>query len=368
MPQLIRQILLPLDGDGATAESVNSAFRELSELLLIQQHLPLRYSSPGTSTYRINLAVYNAVLGDWLVGGRNTGSGFVATLGIAAHKFPADWQLASEHTEAWTVTGGSAPLNTTSELFGGAVNTAGLYVVVGAGGFIARSSDGTSWTQSTPAASYAGIFRAVTWNGTVFVAVGHSAEIQTSADGITWTHRTPAAAFAGDFNAVSWDGTAFVAVGDGGEIQTSADGTTWTQRVAAPGGYDLLGVACSTEAMLAVGHVLPATNNPIMRRSLDHGVTWVTLTIPIADGLLFSSAAHCTNSDIFCVVGQYDSPNTRPIIMMGHPSTENWVIVDDPAGRDALVTGAVGSDGRRFVITADDGDVLFSSPCLGRRV
>ena len=120
---------------------------------------------------------------------------------------------------------------------------AGLWVAVGEGGIIAKSTDGTNWT---PAASSGGITsqgRGVAYgkdnlgNG-LWVAVGDGEIIAKSTNGNVWT---PAATSAdgskggitgyGFGVAYGKDGAGaglWVAVGNGGLIAKSTDGNIWT--------------------------------------------------------------------------------------------------------------------------------------------
>jgi hypothetical protein len=364
----VRNILQPADGDPAVAESVNSALRELSDLLDIQQHLPFRDAEKGATQYKMKAATWNPVGLHWSVVGLNTTSNLSGSWVLAAvgttQRVP-DYQLPATSTEAWAYNAASAinaPLNDI------AVSTAGLNAAVGSGGLIATSSNGSAWTTRTPAGGYVGNFFGIAWNGTVFCAVGTSGAIQTSPDGITWTARTAAAAYAGSFARVRWDGTVFIAVASDGEIQTSPDGITWTQRVTAAASPNTwTGIACGPTSSMAVG---TDGANAVMAYTLDHGVTWNALTLPITAST-FTDAAYCASSDVFCLVGRTVAGSTATAaILMGHPERQNWMQVYSPEGRTIPSgdTVGVGTDGFRFLVVTAQGVKYFSSPALGRRV
>jgi photosystem II stability/assembly factor-like uncharacterized protein len=67
----------------------------------------------------------------------------------------------------------------------GVIATDTQIVVVGTGGRILRSTNGTNWVaaQSKTAINLAG----VAWSGAHFVAMGASGVIDTSPDGLTWS-------------------------------------------------------------------------------------------------------------------------------------------------------------------------------------
>ncbi len=125
---------------------------------------------------------------------------------------------ASHPLESWvhrTVPGQSA--NLTSVAYGN-----GVFVAVGEASFVARSTDGATWTAST-AGPYGNLWRVRFVNGQ-FVVVGSSDKILYSADGTSWTSSTlPAVNF--------WD----VAFGNGVYVlagystYVSSDGVNWMQ-------------------------------------------------------------------------------------------------------------------------------------------
>lgn len=88
-----------------------------------------------------------------------------------------------------------------------------MYVAVGAGGVILRSTDATTWTaQASPTTND---LLAVTY-GTQFVAVGKAGTILTSPDGITWTARTSGTT--ADLTAILRTLTGYTAVGAAGTV------------------------------------------------------------------------------------------------------------------------------------------------------
>jgi hypothetical protein len=121
---------------------------------------------------------------------------------------------------------------------------AGLWVAVGYGGIIAKSSDGNVWT---PAATVSGVSGkgGITDAGSgvaygkdnlgagLWVAVGYGGIIAKSTDGNTWTEAaTKGSLTSGSGVAYGKDNLGngrWVAVGEGSFIAHSPDGNTWTQ-------------------------------------------------------------------------------------------------------------------------------------------
>lgn len=160
---------------------------------------------------------------------------------------------------------------------------AGLFVVVGAAGFIATSPDAITWTTRTSAHGLNPI-KQVIYAGGKFVAVGGSAttnSIQTSPDGITWTARTGVQNITGGCASVAYDSTnaqyvmttgcAANGTAPNGGIQTSPDGITWTART----GSHSATMYC---AAAKPGFMLCADGSSSHTYSTDGGVTWSTLS------------------------------------------------------------------------------------------
>lgn len=106
-----------------------------------------------------------------------------------------------------------------------------VVVAVGTGGHIIKSDNGIgSWTLQTPDDSYVGNIYSICYGDGAYVFVGSFGEIQSSSDGVTWSTRTATATYTGTFTNVEYVNTHFMAVGTLGMVQTSPDGFTWTER------------------------------------------------------------------------------------------------------------------------------------------
>lgn len=111
-----------------------------------------------------------------------------------------------------------------------------LYVAVGAGGTIATSPDGATWTQIASGTDQP--LRAVTWTGERFVAVGRDDSggepiplVLTSEDGAGWSRVSELgipADVTGGLVDVAWNGMQLLATLDGGGFLRSDDGEAWT--------------------------------------------------------------------------------------------------------------------------------------------
>ncbi|HEX6549369.1 MAG TPA: hypothetical protein VF117_01750 [Gammaproteobacteria bacterium] len=102
----------------------------------------------------------------------------------------------------------------------------GLYVVVGYGGLLLTSPDGTNWTNRSFTTGQAML--GITYANGMFVAVANNGQILTSPDGINnWNAYSVSS---GALNAVGYGGGIFLAVGasSGGTAYVSTDGVSWT--------------------------------------------------------------------------------------------------------------------------------------------
>ena len=100
------------------------------------------------------------------------------------------------------------------------------YIVVGDGGVILISPDGTTWVSRSSGTT--GSLYGVTYGNGTFVTVGWDGTILTSSDGTTWTSRTSGTS--NSLRDVIYGNGTFVTVGESGTLLTSSDGTTWTSR------------------------------------------------------------------------------------------------------------------------------------------
>jgi hypothetical protein len=116
------------------------------------------------------------------------------------------------------------PLPTSDGLYGIAYGY-GTYVMVGSGGTIISSSNGTTWIRQRSGTNQ--WLRSVVWGNNQFVACGSGGAILTSPDGISWTSRESGAQ---GLSSLVWNGNIFLAVGWDRSIITSSDGILWTSR------------------------------------------------------------------------------------------------------------------------------------------
>jgi len=195
-----------------------------------------------------------------------------------------------------------------------------LFVAHIGNGFIASSSDGTTWTaQATflPVAVVTGLLydgtRWLVWtsgdvytatslsswtlqastatnftwiahNSGTYVGVGASGSIRTSTDRVTWTSRTSGTTES--LSHVIHDGTRWVAVGANGVSLTSTDATTWTLVTTASSG--------SWNRVASTGTTMVATSSltPFAWRSTNSGASWspVTTTLTASGQVIYAGS------------------------------------------------------------------------------
>ena len=100
----------------------------------------------------------------------------------------------------------------------------GVYVIVGAGGMIATSSDLENWyTRHHPE-----LLENVVFGDGQFVATGTTGDILTSADGTNWMAH--ASGILSSLSDVDYGNGLYVAAGDSGVTAVSSKGMDWTIR------------------------------------------------------------------------------------------------------------------------------------------
>ena len=130
------------------------------------------------------------------------------------------------------------------------------YVAVGQSGTTIKvytSTDGTTWSAATITA-HTGYLAAVTWTGTAAVAVGNTGNAYYSSDGTSWSSTT----LAGTWASAVWDGVAVIATGTNVAATATANGQTWTSRTITAGTYEALG-ALASGAVFAAGEYTIST-------------------------------------------------------------------------------------------------------------
>jgi hypothetical protein len=222
---------------------------------------------------------------------------------------------------------------------------AGLYVMVGPGGYFFRSADLQTWYSSS--AGFAGNLNAIYYDkaSALWVVVGDAAEIMTSTDGSTWTHRTKAGAYSGNFRGVTKALGLWVIVGDGGEIQTSPNGITWTHRATGSAYASIMsGIAFGNGYFVASG-------DHIVQRSPD-GITWTQFTHPEPSAvgpIAFGNGTFITISS----AEVYTSPD-------GQTWTMSWTM-------GAIAVNSLIRGQNQFIAMADSGNILMSPNGFGWR-
>ena len=175
----------------------------------------------------------------------------------------------------------------------GIAYSAGLYIVVGAGGTVMTTPDLNNWTVQTSGVAHN--LRSVAGSGLRFVAVGNSdageGVVIASTDGVSWSVRFTISL--STLSRVIWTGTQFVAVGlqrvdfssdHYALILTSPDGLIWTQRAAQTVLIGQTGTEIGMNSVASSGHLLVAVGigpegYPAAWTSTDAEV-WTRRTVP----------------------------------------------------------------------------------------
>ena len=101
----------------------------------------------------------------------------------------------------------------------------GVFVSGGAGGALASSTDGISWTNRLSGSALP-IFQIAYGNGTFLALAG--SDVLASPDGIDWTLRTLGTTYY--VSGITFGKGLFLVVGDNGNSLTSSDGINWISR------------------------------------------------------------------------------------------------------------------------------------------
>lgn len=186
-------------------------------------------------------------------------------------------------------------------------------VIVGTGGKINSSDDGTTWAARTSGVTTT--LNAVAYGAGVFVAVGDNGVVLTSTTGAAWTART--ASGAADLQSVVYEprSATWLAIDSAGAIYTSVDAAGWS-LCAAPPTFHLDGNPQLTTDGAGTVYAFEATGTPggtYVHVSTDGGATWgerIWITRRIPDEAA-ADVAYCGALGWICV-GPYapGSPST----------------------------------------------------------
>jgi len=225
-------------------------------------------------------------------------------------------------------------------------STIGLFATAATNGAIYTSPNGMTWTNRTsPFGSY--VYH-INNNGTYFVAVGAGGKIAKSTDGITWSLQTSGTT--DDLCRVVWSATRslWVATGLNSRVLTSPDGAAWTSRTYGGAATDLYTLAEAGGTFYA-----SQPHNGNMRTSTD-GTTWNvwSTATPVSAGVTLVACAGSGGSLIYArrdvTAGQnfLQSNSVMPgVIGTSSGSTSFGTYLVATAGAGGLVTGAQGANG-----------------------
>jgi hypothetical protein len=150
----------------------------------------------------------------------------------------------------------------------------GIFSAVGPNASIASSTDGITFTASSPPVGFTTDLNAVatyTTNPGVLtqkmIAVGDGGASIVSGDGVIWTLGAPFDPAAPALRGLAVNLGTFVAVGDGGVVQTTTDGISWTPHASGTSA-NLQTIGCTGDRCIAAG------DDGVITRTLDSGVTW----------------------------------------------------------------------------------------------
>jgi formylglycine-generating enzyme required for sulfatase activity len=217
--------------------------------------------------------------------------------------------------------------------YGSVVHGPNGWVTVGHSG-VAHSDDGWNWT-----AVNAGI--PADMSGIASTPVGYLAvggdTVARSTNGVDWISSNIGSS---NLHSICYNNGTYLAVGFGQQIYSSVNGVTWVQRHSENSGW-LFDVVCKGPQMVAVGEA-----GRIMT-SNDSGETW--------------NYVSNTNSAMYAVdygAGVYVAVGRAGAIIQSEDGN-TWIEVFSGTNqhlRDVLF------DGTRFIVLADNGDILVSGP------
>ncbi len=198
------------------------------------------------------------------------------------------------------------------------------FVVVGGGGTILSSADGTNWTRATAAGGE--FLSSVAASDGRWVATGARGAIYVSADGTSWNQRE-----SGTTNwvyRVTRTGPEWLAVGERGLLLASADGENWAPRTSGTTSW-LTGIRTMGDVVYLCG-----TQGTVLRST--NRVDWTpvpTLTGKALNGIASRGSQLIVAGAEGVVLRAIAEPSLAPVNIMGYRQFPDG---DGPAGVEVL--------------------------------
>lgn len=254
-----------------------------------------------------------------------------------------------------------------------------VFVAVGSGGNIMKSTDGISWTN-VDAHTSGGVFsewvnkpelHSVCWGSNKFIAVGQWGTIVYSGDGTTWTQVTGAGkdpfdtwGTKPDLYAVTYGGSRFVlagqAINTGTRTAWSTDGESWTfvENGSAGNGNAILGLAYGGEKFIAVGNGGRVTYTRDDITTVEDGTpSWGWIFDNIFGGTIQANAVAYGNGR-WVIIG--DNGHIKYTTDITAPLPKNWGWEDVTYSRfTSGILSVVYGDGK-FVAVGHNGQIATS--------
>ena len=241
--------------------------------------------------------------------------------------------------KSWTAVSGSkfSTSNIYSVCYGN-----GKFVAVGAGGKIAYSYDGISWTAvNSPTTT---LIRGICYGNGKFVAAGDSGKIAYSSNGITWSLVSYSSFSTYNFQSVCYGNGKYVVVGSSGKIVYSSDGSNWT--LVSDSKFDtssIYGICYGNGKFVAVG------SDGKIAYSTD-AVNWTL----VAESRFDNSTIHgvCYGNGRFVAAG-----------FLGAARSEvgtGWIKVSD-SGLDSFTIYGICYGNGKYIAVGNKGKIAYSS-------
>ncbi len=177
----------------------------------------------------------------WTASGGNTGANFNVegisyspelerALGVFSSAQTGEYST-NQSLTSWSITAGGITTGRSTIW----VSSLSLFIVVGYGASVSKSSTGlfSEWTQvaAPETANWESVAYSPTLGRMVAVASSATVRVMYSSDGTTWSNTSVSGGGTRSWKSVTWSTplSKFIAVGGGGWTMSSSDGITWTQ-------------------------------------------------------------------------------------------------------------------------------------------
>jgi hypothetical protein len=237
----------------------------------------------------------------------------------------------------------------------------GIFVAGGdgeAGGAVAYSEDGITWTPSS--STFNRSITAIAYGNDKFLAAGYTGSFGSAAyseDGITWTPLSSVPVSSP--TAIAYGNGKFLMGGHTGVLKSSEDGITWTSVTLTGGYFPAINVIIYGGGRFFMG-MASSTTMPYPLYSED-GINWTMFRNEVFNNMAINGIVPYDNGNKYILVGENGHMGLFEIGQSQDDAIRIASPFQDPDTYTYTHINAITYGGGKFVAVGDDGKMAYST-------